>query len=212
MPWSVGRLTRLGGTPRWIGLKRKMDMASSGLMRRRHPAWSVQEEAVMPFALRQPTLDASASPSFCAGRQLGDVEQALLRTMLHEDPQDPSRVFLEMVAARQRPLAVSIRYVNRWWAQWQVVSLHRTHHAGIRKTDAFAVILVYGGFGAFVEMSPGIVRWGAYQRSTWGHHSAGYGLSDGASGSSGASTVGISVWAKSWPLNNRGSPVALAKA
>jgi|RhiMetdeSRZDD1v2_1073273.scaffolds.fasta_scaffold350530_3 hypothetical protein len=72
-----------------------------------------QTTSSMPFALRQPTLDASTSPSFYAGRQLGDVEQALLQTVLHEDPQDPSRVFLEMVAARQRPLAVSIRYVNR---------------------------------------------------------------------------------------------------
>ena len=74
----------------------------------------------MHFALSQPNLDAGSSPSFCAGRKLGDVEQALLWTLLQEDPQCPSRVLLDKVAERQRPLAVSIRHVNRWRAQWQL--------------------------------------------------------------------------------------------
>ena len=76
----------------------------------------------MQFAPSQRTLDERSSPSFCAGRKLGEVEQALLWTVLQEDPACPSRVLLDQVAQRQRPIAVSIRYLNRWRAQWQ---LHR---------------------------------------------------------------------------------------
>jgi hypothetical protein len=74
----------------------------------------------MHFALCQPNLAEGASPSFCAGRKLGDVEQALLWTLLREDPQCPSRVLLDKVAERQIPMAVSIRHVNRWRARWQL--------------------------------------------------------------------------------------------
>ena len=74
----------------------------------------------MHFALCQHNLNEGSSPPFCAGRKLGDVEQALLWTLLQEDPQCPSRVLLDKVAERQRPLAVSIRHVNRWRAQWQL--------------------------------------------------------------------------------------------
>jgi hypothetical protein len=76
----------------------------------------------MQFAPSQRTLDERSSPSFCAGRKLGEVEQALLWTLLQEDPACPSRVLLDQVAQRQRPIAVSIRHLNRWRAQWQ---LHR---------------------------------------------------------------------------------------
>ena len=76
----------------------------------------------MQFAPSQRTLDERSSPSFCAGRKLGEVEQALLWTVLQEDPACPSRVLLDQVAQRQRPIAVSIRHLNRWRAQWQ---LHR---------------------------------------------------------------------------------------
>ena len=38
----------------------------------------------MHLAPSQRTLDEGVSPSFCAGRKLGDVEKALLWTLLHE--------------------------------------------------------------------------------------------------------------------------------
>src|SRR6516164_2557607 len=78
------------------------------------------EEEVMQLAPRQRHLDERVRPSFCAGRKLGDMEQALLWTVLHEDPACPSRVLLDKVARRQTPLAVSIRHVNRWRATWQL--------------------------------------------------------------------------------------------
>ena len=67
----------------------------------------------------QRNLDAGSRPSFCAGRKLGDVEQALLWTLLQEDPECPSRVLLAKVVQRQRLIVVSIRHLNRWRAQWQ---------------------------------------------------------------------------------------------
>ncbi len=74
----------------------------------------------MQLALSQRTLDEGTSPSFCAGRKLGEVEQALLWTLLREDPQCPSRVLLDKVAERQILITVSLRHVNRWRAQWQL--------------------------------------------------------------------------------------------
>jgi len=41
----------------------------------------------MSAALRQRTLASGSSPSFYDGRKLGEVEQALLWTLLQEDPQ-----------------------------------------------------------------------------------------------------------------------------
>ena len=72
----------------------------------------------MQLALSQRSLDEGSSPSFCAGRKLGEVEQALLWNLLYEDPSSPSRVLLDKVAHRQRPIAVSIRHLNRWRATW----------------------------------------------------------------------------------------------
>ena len=74
----------------------------------------------MQLAPSQRHLDARVNPSFCAGRKLGDVEQALLWTLLQEDPECPSRVLLDKVARRQTPMAVSIRHLNRWRATWQL--------------------------------------------------------------------------------------------
>ena len=73
----------------------------------------------MPLALSQRNLDEGSSPSFCAGRKLGEVEQALLWSLLHEDPECPSRVLLDKVV-QQRLRTVSIRHLNRWRAQWQL--------------------------------------------------------------------------------------------
>src|SRR6266404_7969275 len=73
----------------------------------------------MQLALSQRNHDEGSSPSFCAGRKLGEVEQALLWSLLHEDPECPSRVLLDKVV-QQRPMTVSIRHLNRWRAQWQL--------------------------------------------------------------------------------------------
>jgi hypothetical protein len=72
----------------------------------------------MQLALSQRNLDEDSSPAFCAGRKLGEVEQALLWSLLHEDPSSPSRVLLDKVAQTQLPIAVSIRHLNRWRATW----------------------------------------------------------------------------------------------
>jgi hypothetical protein len=72
----------------------------------------------MQLALSERNLDEGASPSFCAGRKLDEVAQALLWTLLHENPSSPSRVLLDQVAQRQRPIAVSIRHLNRWRVTW----------------------------------------------------------------------------------------------
>lgn len=73
----------------------------------------------MQLALSQRNLTEGSSPSFCAGRKLGEVEQALLWSLLHEDPECPSRVLLDKVV-QQRLMIVSIRHLNRWRAQWQL--------------------------------------------------------------------------------------------
>ena len=74
----------------------------------------------MQLALDQRNLDESASPGFCAGRKLSEVDQALLWTLLQEDPECPSRALLDKVARRQIPMAVSLRHLNRWRAQRQL--------------------------------------------------------------------------------------------
>ena len=74
----------------------------------------------MPLALSQSNPDVGSSPSFCSGRKLGDIEQALLWSLLQEDPQCPSRLLLDEAARRQRPIAVSLRQLNRWRVQWQL--------------------------------------------------------------------------------------------
>jgi hypothetical protein len=72
----------------------------------------------MPLTLKQGNLTEVSSPSFCAGRKFGEVEQALLWSLLQEEPECPSRVLLDKVAERQIALAVSLRHVNRWRATW----------------------------------------------------------------------------------------------
>jgi len=74
----------------------------------------------MPLALGQSNPDVGSSPSFCSGRKLGDIEQALLWSLLQEDPQCPSRLLLDEAARRQRPIVVSLRQLNRWRVQQQL--------------------------------------------------------------------------------------------
>src|SRR5919106_52981 len=68
----------------------------------------------MPLTQSQDILAEEPSPVFYAGRKLSEVEQALLWSVLQEDPQCPSRVLLDKVAHRAMPIAVSLRHVNRW--------------------------------------------------------------------------------------------------
>ena len=97
----------------------------------------------MQLAPRQRHLDERVRPSFCAGRKLGDMEQALLWILLHEDPACPSRVLLDKVARRQTPLAVSIRHVNRWRATWQLNrGKGRPRHAPCRPPVASGTVVV----------------------------------------------------------------------
>lgn len=74
----------------------------------------------MPLAPSKRNLAEDARPPFCAGRKLGEVEQALLWALLHEDPQCPSRVVVGKVAQTPAPFAVSVRHLNRWRAHWQL--------------------------------------------------------------------------------------------
>lgn len=74
----------------------------------------------MPLALSPSNPDVGSRPSCCAGRKLGDLEQALWWSLLQEDPQCPSRLVLDEAARRQRPIAVSLRQRNRWRGPWQL--------------------------------------------------------------------------------------------
>ena len=73
----------------------------------------------MSAALSQPTLVAPSSPSFCEGRKFSEVEQAVLWTLLQQDPQCTSRQLLAKAAAHQIWPRVSLRHLNRWRSQWQ---------------------------------------------------------------------------------------------
>jgi hypothetical protein len=76
----------------------------------------VKEDEVMQLSPEQGNLDADASPSFCAGRKLSEVEQTMLWIFLQEDPAYPSWALLDKAAQRQIRIAVSLRQVNRWRA------------------------------------------------------------------------------------------------
>src|SRR2546425_505809 len=74
----------------------------------------------MPLAPTQRKLNPPSSPSFYAGRKLGDVEKAWLWTLLHEDPQCPSRLLLDKVAQSHAPIDISVRHLNRLRGGWQL--------------------------------------------------------------------------------------------
>jgi hypothetical protein len=73
----------------------------------------------MSAALSQPTLAAPSSPPFCDGRTFSEVEQAVLWTLLQQDPQCTSRDLLGKAAEHQIGPRVSLRHLNRWRVQWQ---------------------------------------------------------------------------------------------
>jgi hypothetical protein len=72
----------------------------------------------MQLIRSQSTLADEPSPAFYPGRKLSEVEQALLWSVLQEDPGCPSRVLLDKISQRQRAIAVSLRHVNRWRVTW----------------------------------------------------------------------------------------------
>lgn len=74
----------------------------------------------MSAALSQPTLAAQPSPSFCDGRKFSEIEQAVLWTLLQQDPQCTSRNLLAKAAQHQIWPQVSLRHLNRWRVQWQM--------------------------------------------------------------------------------------------
>src|SRR5215831_14394398 len=101
-PFSVKYwlLTRIGGfgSNQLMWLRIKTDIDPSGRMCRLPPARYIKEDDVMPLALSQSNPAVGSSPSFCSGRKLGDLEQALLWSLLQEDPQCPSRLLLDEAA------------------------------------------------------------------------------------------------------------------
>jgi len=74
----------------------------------------------MPLAPRQRKLNPPSSPSFYAGRKLGEVDKAVMWKALHDDPQCPSRLLLDQVAQAHAPLPISVGHLNRLRRQWQL--------------------------------------------------------------------------------------------
>jgi flagellar biosynthesis GTPase FlhF len=74
----------------------------------------------MSVAPGQPTLAAQLSPSFCDGHKFREVEQALLWTLLHQDPHCTSSDLLAKAAQHQIWPRVTLRQINRWRAKWQL--------------------------------------------------------------------------------------------
>src|SRR6266852_3887478 len=72
----------------------------------------------MQLIRSQSNLAEEPSPAFYPGRKLSEVEQALLWSVLQEDPECPSRVLLDKISQLQRAIAVSLRHVNRWRVTW----------------------------------------------------------------------------------------------
>ena len=72
----------------------------------------------MQLIRSQSNLTEEPSPAFDPGRKLSEVEQALLWSVLQEDPECPSRVLLDKISQRQRAIAVRLRHVNRWRVTW----------------------------------------------------------------------------------------------
>ena len=72
----------------------------------------------MQLIRSQSNLAEEPSPAFYPGRKLSEVEQALLWSVLQEDPECPSRVLLDKISQRQITIAVSLRHVNRWRVTW----------------------------------------------------------------------------------------------
>jgi hypothetical protein len=114
----------------------------------------------MPLALTQRKLNSPSSPSFCAGRKLGDVEKAWLWTLLHEDPQCPSRLLLDKVTQRHAPIDISVRHLNRLRGGWQLNRPKgRPRQAPCRRPAASG--------GEVVQMRPRVLYVGVHLCAQW---------------------------------------------
>jgi hypothetical protein len=123
----------------------------------------------MPLALGQSNPDVGSSPSFCSGRKLGDIEQALLWSLLQEDSQCPSRLLLDEAARRQRPIAVSLRQLNRWRVQWQL-----NRRQGRPRQPPYPGPAVSGA--AVVHLRPRLSFVGVHLFAHWLDHQAAFDL------------------------------------
>src|SRR2546428_6569105 len=74
----------------------------------------------MSVALSQPPLPSQRSPSFGDGRKFSEVEQAVLWTILQQDPHCTSPDLLSKAAQHQMWPRVTLRQINRWRAKWQL--------------------------------------------------------------------------------------------
>ena len=114
----------------------------------------------MTLTLTQHKLNPPSSPSFGAGRKLGDVDKACLWDLLRDDPQCPSRCLLDKVAQTHAPLDISVRHLNRLRHQWQ---LNRPkgrprHTPGLRPAAARAAV---------VQMRPHLPYVGVHLFAHW---------------------------------------------
>jgi len=74
----------------------------------------------MSVTLSQPTLAAPSSPLFCDRRKFSEVEQAVLWTLLQQDPHSTSRDLLAKAAQHQVWPRVTLHQINRWRAKRQL--------------------------------------------------------------------------------------------
>ena len=114
----------------------------------------------MTLTPTQHKLNPPSSPSFGAGRKLGDVDKACLWDLLRDDPQCPSRCLLDKVAQTHAPLDISVRHLNRLRHQWQ---LNRRkgrprHTPGLRPAAARAAV---------VQMRPRLPYVGVHLFAHW---------------------------------------------
>jgi hypothetical protein len=123
----------------------------------------------MPLALGHSNPDVGSSPSFCSGRKLGDIEQALLWSLLQEDSQCPRRLLLDEAARRQRPIAVSLRQLNRWRVQWQL-----NRRQGRPRQPPYPGPAVSGA--AVVRLRPRLSFVGVHLFAHWLDHQAAFDL------------------------------------
>jgi len=94
------------------------------------------------------------------------MEKALLWTLLHEDPECPSRVLLDKVAQTHAPLPVSIRHLNRVRATWQ-----RNRRQGRPRRLALSAPVSSGA--AVAQVTPHLSFVGVHLLAQWlDHHDA----------------------------------------
>jgi len=113
----------------------------------------------MHIAPSHRNLDEPTSPPFYAGRKLRQVDQALIWAILHDDPQCPTRVLLDIIAKTNLPIEVSLRQINRWRVKCQL-SRPRGRPRGSRS-------LLGRTSDAVVDMTPPLALVGVHVFSHW---------------------------------------------